>query len=167
MKLLPVENITYKTRLKEDELIRRLKVIVEPEETSGFGTYNYGNRKKYVGEIKGLTFSINRIIYYRNSFLPQIHGSIEKDHEGSVVKVKMNLNVFVFAFLCFCFVAAAIAFIMFLSVASTSSFLKPAPFISFGVLIFLYLMTMGGFKFESRKAKNDLRTIFEAEISEQ
>ncbi|MCD6068554.1 MAG: hypothetical protein K0S33_3380 [Bacteroidetes bacterium] len=33
MKFLPIENLTFKTRLKEDEVVKRLEEIIEPEKT--------------------------------------------------------------------------------------------------------------------------------------
>jgi hypothetical protein len=38
--------------------------------------------------------------------------------------------------------------------------------IPFGMLIFAYVITMGGFKFESNKSKKDLQALLEAEIIE-
>jgi hypothetical protein len=35
------------------------------------------------------------------------------------------------------------------------------------MLIFVYALTMGGFKFESNKSKKDLQTMFEADIMEE
>lgn len=100
MKFLPTENITYKTRLKEDEIIRRLSDCIEPEKTFRFGIFSSGSTKSYEGKINGQTFNIKRIISYRNSFLPRINGVIERDFDGLTIKVKMRLHTFVIVFLC-------------------------------------------------------------------
>jgi hypothetical protein len=39
--------------------------------------------------------------------------------------------------------------------------------IPFKMLIFAYVLTMCGFKYESNKSKKDLQTMFEAEIIEE
>ena len=57
--------------------------------------------------------------------------------------------------------------VVFLTQALNNSDSNPAVFIPFGMLLFVYLLTMGGFKFESNKSKKDLQTIFEAEIIEE
>lgn len=164
MKFLPTENITYKTRLKEDEIIRRLSDFIEPEKTFRFEIFSSGSKKSYEGQINGQTFNIKRIIGYRNSFLPRINGVIERDFDGLTIKVKMRLHIFVIVFLCIWCGGVGLGCIAFLAQALNSSEINPATLIPFGMLIFAYLLTMSGFKFESNKSKRDLQTIFEAEI---
>lgn len=166
MKFLPFENITYKTHLKEDELINRLSEHVESEKRFRFGMFGSGSSKLYEGEISGLTFNLKRIISYRNSFLPRIHGVIEKEMDGSTIKVKMRLSTFVIVFLCFWFGVVGLACIALISEASHLEF-NPAMLIPFGMLGFAYLMTIGGFKYESIKSKKHLQTLFEADIIEE
>lgn len=83
MNLLPYENIRYKSRLKEEEVIRRLAEVVAPE---GGQAWN-----KYRGKIDGNEFNIVRVIDYQNSFLPQISGTIERDYIGTIITVDMRL----------------------------------------------------------------------------
>jgi hypothetical protein len=166
MKFLPTENITYKTRLKEDELIRRLSEFIEPEKTFRFDIFGGGSTKPYEGQISGQTFNINRIINYRNSFLPIINGVIEKDFDGLTIKVKMRLHNFVIVFLYIWYAGVGLGFLAFLKQALSNSEFNPASMIPFGMLIFAYALTMGAFKYESNKSKKDLQTIFEADIIE-
>jgi hypothetical protein len=166
MKFLPTENITYKTRLKEEEVVKRLSDLIEPEKTFRFGIFSSGASKSYEGQINGQTFVIKRIIGYRNSFLPRINGIIERDFDGMTIKVKMRLNIFVIVFLCIWCGGVGLGCIAFLIQAFGSSEFNPATLIPFGMLIFVYLLTMGGFKFESNKSKKDLQNIFEADIIE-
>lgn len=164
MKFLPTENITYKTRLKEDEIIKRLSDFIEPEKTFWFGMFNRSSTKSYEGQIKGQRFNIKRIIKYRNSFLPRINGVIERDFDGLTIKVKMRLHIFVIVFLCIWCGGVGLGCIALLKQALNNSDINLATLIPFGMLMFAYLLTMGGFKFESNKSKRDLQTIFEAEI---
>jgi hypothetical protein len=46
-------------------------------------------------------------------------------------------------------------------IATWFNFLELIPV---GLLLFVYALTMGGFKFESNKSKKDLQELFEAEI---
>ncbi|WP_113638776.1 hypothetical protein [Nubsella zeaxanthinifaciens] len=166
MKFLPAENIIYKTRLKEDELIRRLSDYIEPEKTFRFGVFGSGSTKSYEGQISGQAFNIKRIISYRNSFLPRINGVIERDFDGLTIKVKMRLHIFVIVFLCIWCGGVGLGCLAFLMQAFSKSEFNPATIIPFGMLIFAYALTMGAFKFESNKSKKDLQTIFEAHIIE-
>jgi len=72
MKYLPFENITYRSNLDSEEIIKRVEEIIEPKRTFRITwTFGGGNHKPYEGEIRGTSFHMNRITEYRNSFLPQ------------------------------------------------------------------------------------------------
>jgi hypothetical protein len=167
MKFLPTENITYKTKLKEDEIIKRLSDNIEPKKTFRGGFFGSGSSKLYEGQINNHTFDINRIINYRNSFLPRINGIIEKSNEGTTIKVKMRLHAFVIIFLCIWGGAVGLGCISVLTQAFGGSELDSVTMIPFGMLIFMYILTMGGFKSESSRSKKDLQTIFETEIFDE
>jgi hypothetical protein len=42
--------------------------------------------------VTGFTFDIQRIIGYRNSFLPRIGGTIAADGRGSAISIAMKLH---------------------------------------------------------------------------
>ena len=166
MKFLPKENITYSTRLKEEQIVKRLSDSIEPEKTFRFGIFSRDSSKSYEGQVNGQTFEIKRIIGYRNSFLPRISGIIERDFDGLKIKVKMRLPIFVVIFLCIWCGGVGLGCIASLTQAFRNSEFNPATLIPFGMLLFVYALTMGGFKYESNKSKKDLQTIFEADIIE-
>ena len=167
MKYLPTENITYKSKLNEEEILKRLSEIIEPEKMFRFDFFKSGSSKSYEGQIIGHTFDISRIISDRNSFLPRISGVIERDYNGLTIKVKMRLHLFVLVFLCICTVGVGIGcFAAFLTQVINKSELNPVLLAPFGFLAFMYLLTMFGFKTESRRSKKDLQLLFEADIIE-
>lgn len=166
MKYLPTESITYKTKLKEDEILKRLSELIEPEKTFRFGVFGSRSTKPYEGRITGTTFDIRRIINYRNSFLPKITGVIEKDYDGININVKMKLHTFVIVFLWFFCGGVGIACIAILTKAIRNAEISPAVLAPFVILLFTYGLTMGAFKFESNISKKDLQKVFEADIVE-
>ncbi|WP_313092138.1 hypothetical protein [Chryseobacterium flavum] len=157
MKYLPFERITYLTNLSEQEIITRLSGFVEPRK--------YGFRRSYVKDYEGFVneknFEISRIIQYRNSFLPQISGIIQKNNYGTEIEVTMKLHVFVFIFLLFwCSIAIGI----FIMIGSTEKKMSVEFFMPLLMLLFVYALTMIGFKVESKRSKEYLKKSFEAEI---
>lgn len=166
MNFLPTENITYKSKLKNEDLLSRLAAAIEPEKTFRFPAFSSGSTKPYEGQINGQTFEIKRIIRYRNSFLPRITGTIESHPYGTTIHVKMRLHIFVITFLFFWCGMVGIG-----SIAIAKHYFEGAAFnaialIPFGILLLVYTLTMGAFTFESNRSKKDLQQIFEAGILE-
>lgn len=157
MKYLPFERITYKTNLSEQEVLTRLSGFVEPKKF-GLGK-NY--IKEYEGSVRNNSFEISRVIQYRNSFLPDINGIIQKNNDGTEIQVIMKLNLFVLIFLIFWCSISTCAFIM---ITLTQKKMSVEFFMPLLMLIFVYVLTMVCFKIESKKSKEYLRRSFEAEI---
>lgn len=114
----------------------------------------------------GNTFEINRLIHYRNSFLPVIKGQILSDNRGSKVDIKMRLHVMVYAFAAIWCIGVSIAFVAMLVLSIREGRFNAAVLIPLGMLIFLFLMTTGGFKAESGKARKDMLDIFAGQVEE-
>lgn len=95
MKYLPFERITYRTNLSEQEVLTKLSSFVEPRKF-GLGRNQI---KEYEGYIDNYSFEISRVIKYRNSFLPEISGRLQKNNLGTQIEVTMKLNLFVLFFL--------------------------------------------------------------------
>lgn len=164
MKYLPFENITFKTILKEGEIINRLAGLIEPERIFRSGLFGSGSTKTYEGQIDELTFNIKRIIGYHNSFLPRINGTIQRDFDGTTIEIKMRMSIFVTIFIFIWCSGVGLGCVAVLSHLINYKTFHPATLIPFGMLIFMYALTVGGFKYESSKAKKDLQTLFEAEM---
>lgn len=93
---LPLENVTYTTKLPVDKVLQQLAKQTEPKKIFRWGK---GERTTYEGTVEGNSFSISRIIGYRNSFLPVIKGEVTENAKGTTIKVRMRLQLFVLLFL--------------------------------------------------------------------
>lgn len=167
MDYLPFEKVTYKTALSVDEVRQRLSESVEPKKFFRM-TGVFGNKKHlpYEGTIGKNSFQINRIIHYRNSFLPQITGDIRASGSGSVIDVKMQLHVLVWVFVAIWCTGVGGALIAFVLPSFQGEGFNPAILIPVFMLIFLYAITTLGFKFESSKSKKDLESFFDGKLVE-
>lgn len=167
MKYLPFENITYETKLDSEEILSRINKIIEPKKTFRMrGVFGNNNHKPYEGSINGNSFSIIRIIGYGNSFLPRIKGNIEKGFGKTKVKVnvKMRLHSFVLIFVFIWCGGVGLAFLAFLTASLEKGTFDPTILIPFGMLLFVYGLATGGFKYESIKSKKYLAQLLEAEM---
>lgn len=160
MKYLPFERIIYRTNLSEQEVLTRLSGFVEPKK------YGLGRNpiKDYEGSVNENSFEISRVIRNRNSFLPQINGAVQKNNNGTQIDVAMKLHAFVLLFL---IVWCSFALFFFIGITVRDIGNKEISvefFMPLLMLLFVYALTMVGFKMESKKSKEYLRKSFEAEI---
>ena len=164
MQFLPYESFYIITKLKPDEIQARLEKIVSQDDNSVFSFRNWTSTTRdtvYKGYAVNGAFEVERNIGYRNSFNPEIEGHTQANVGGSRIEIKMRLKIFVIVFL---FVWLGIAGIgslksipELLSAQRTGSDLIP-----FGMFVFGYLLTLGGFKYESIKSKSFLLVYLKA-----
>ncbi|BAP30596.1 uncharacterized protein CHSO_1559 [Chryseobacterium sp. StRB126] len=163
MKYLPFERITYRTDLSQQEIIKSLSDVVEPKK------FSFGRNpiKDYEGSVDTDGFDISRVINYRNSFLPQIYGTIQNNNYGTEIQVTMSLNGFVFLFTIAWCLMATFSFVIVLMKGIRDKEITVEFFIPLIMLLFVYGLTMICFKIESKKSKEYLKKIFEAEITKE
>lgn len=164
MKLLPKENITYKTKLKEVEIINRLYNLINFENELFEDLFENITINKYEGEISGNTFNIKRYKLTRENFLPRISGVITNDFDGTTIQVKMKLNTLITVFLYVWSFIYGIIFVVFTIKSFIDLEIYIWSVISLVMLIFAYASAMIGFKYESIISKKDLALAFDADI---
>ncbi|MFK8057155.1 MAG: hypothetical protein AB8F78_13610 [Saprospiraceae bacterium] len=165
MNLLPLENIIYETQLAPAEIQARLAEVIEPlkyfRKKDGLSNKNL---KAYQGWLSEDSFEVSRLITYRNSFLPQINGTIQKYSGGTKVFLKISLHP---AILIFVLLIFGVLFLMCL-VVLVSLDSKPFEWVMlgpFGMFLFLATIVIGAFNAESQKSKKFFAELFEAEAT--
>jgi hypothetical protein len=164
MKFIPFDSISLRTKLKAEEVQKRLNLNVS---TTGFFESDKDYGKPFKGRIEGNTFVIKRKMISRNSFRPVLSGMIEDTLIETVIHVKMRLTIYAMVFMIVWlgimgFITGAFSFVPFSGHGSVDFF----AFLPWVILVFVYLITMIGFNVERQKAITALKAIFEAEISE-
>jgi hypothetical protein len=163
MKFLPYEKMVFHSNLKEDEVKKKLVNVTEPIKGCRFQLVRFNSTSKYAGEINGSSFQINRIISYRNSFLPQIIGKIEPQISGCTIRVIMRLHLFVLVFLLVWLGIVGLVAVSMIIAAILFDSNNQLFFFPLGMFIFGCLLSILAFKLESSKSKKDLKTLFETE----
>lgn len=166
MNLLPYANMTFRTHLKDREVLDNLYAVTEAEKPFRLGIFNPAETRVYEGQIIDHTFSIRRIIRYRNSFLPRIKGVITPDINGSIISVKMRLHIVIIIFVTFWCLAILMAASVFLMISVRDGKFNPFILIPVTMLLIGYGATVGAFHYESSKSKLDLQQLFEAYVTE-
>jgi hypothetical protein len=117
------------------------------------------------GRISGTSFDVMRTSTGRNSFRPRIRGTIEPRSGGSTIRGTMRLHEVVVVFMGFFFAVATWFFLnLFLHSVSTGRW-DALMFVFPAAVVFLLVMMVLGFTYESRRARDDLAAILEAEPS--
>jgi len=164
MILLPYEIFFIKTNLKADVVEERLRQEATPGSSGFLSLFKNTSDTYFEGFAVNGVFELKRNINYRNSFLPQITGTIEQCPDGSRVHVKMTMWIFVTVFMCIWLGSALIGgFLMVLQAAGQGK-LTAVDFAGFGMFLFGYALMMGAFKFESIKTRTYLLELLEGEI---
>ncbi|KIC64331.1 hypothetical protein [Chryseobacterium taiwanense] len=160
MKYLPFEHLIYTTNLSEQNVIRILSENVGAKRKPF--TSNNGSTKEYEGTITENNFEINRIIKNRNSFLPQITGTIQENTYETQIEVKMKLHRLVSIFMIFW--CTFVIFFLIITLIKSKGIISNDLVFPLCMLLFAYLLTMLGFKMESKRSKKDLEKMFEAKV---
>jgi len=165
MKLLPYEKLVYTSDLAVPEIMHRLQLQTEPLQLIRINLFTKPSGKKFEGKVMKNSFKIQRIINYRNSFLPIINGKVESDILGSTINLVMQLNMFVKVFLIIWLSFAFIGLFSAISFSPQKEVILPALAISLGIILFLYVLTTWAFRYEVKKAKLILEDLLELNLS--
>ncbi len=168
-KYLPLENYVLTTRLSAAEVYNRLSENIQAKQAFQLTGFNRKSSKPYEGIINEHSFTISRVIDYRNSFLPVIQGNISTFLGQTQVQVKMKPMTFVLVFMSFWLGMVGLVCLVMLVVGilQISTLLKngfsPMMLIPFGMLAFGALLTNLAFKAESKKSKEFLARLLDGE----
>lgn len=153
MRLFPVDRVVLYTPLPKSEVLERL----------GYNTGSNGG-KRFRGTIAHDSFAITRVITYRNSFLPQIRGTISETASGTDIALSLRLEKAVRIFMAIWLSVAALALIGILAASLFDGFSALTALIPLAMLGFGIAMINIGFKTESERAVDELREILEARM---
>ena len=155
MRILPYTTLSFDVMGSLDDTVDKMSRSLYPRRSFwllGFGRRNEG----FEGEVSESGFELNRIIYYRNSFLPYAYGRFHQVNRHRIrVSVTFTLHPFVIPFcLVWCGGAGYGLLNAIIEGNSTSIW-------SFsGMLLFLYVLIMVGWNAEIGKLRRFIRGVY-------
>jgi hypothetical protein len=163
MGFLPRRSLTLAIELTPEEALARLAENVEVSRPSLLLRLTGGPKPKpFLGQVDGNTFTLMRIIRYRNSFQPLIRGAIEPRSSGSAVRLTMNINPLTGFVIGLWIVASLVIGVVGLFIHDNAA----GRMIPFYMAVFGYLVCMGPFAIEAYLGKRALLRIFCAGVGE-
>ncbi|MDY6782255.1 MAG: hypothetical protein SW833_06835 [Cyanobacteriota bacterium] len=151
MKLLPHDTFTLETLDLPPVVRDRLAARVEPYKAVRWGFSH--NHAPYQGRISDEGFEIQRIIHYRNSFLPRIRGKFEPLASGTAVRISMGLHPLVTGFLAFWYLTWYSAIV---PLALTGAMPGETALLFVGMPILTGITFWGAFWYEAGRSRRDL-----------
>jgi hypothetical protein len=161
MIFLPYESVTYHTKISPDEVIQRIQSVLDNSSRWFFTSIDHN--RPYCGKVEGHTFTISRIIWYGNPFLPRITGSVKQYATETQINIKFRLHPI--ALLVLGVWIAILAFLNWSNYQEIGSSLDEAKvYFPLILLPLTYIILMLGFKLESRKSDHFLRDQLDAQV---
>ncbi|AFY82768.1 hypothetical protein [Oscillatoria acuminata] len=159
--MFPSQRFTITTYLSPDAVQKRLMEVVEPPLT-GIQFQRKRSDKLYRGQIGEHSFKIARIIYYRNSFLPQIEGRIKAHGRGSQIDIEMKLHTVVIIFMgVWLSIIGQVALLSLFALFQED--FEPAFLMPVGMVIFGLALPWIGFLPQAKGSKQFLMELFQAQ----
>ena len=159
MRFAPYRRFAIETDLPPEVVLRLLAECIE---TRFLWNPFARDKKPYQGRVEGRSFSMSRIIWYRNSFLPLVKGSVGPRGAGALVRVRMRPFLlglgFVAAWMGMC--AFGVALVL------ARHALDPSALLPLGMCAFGYLVLMVGFGPEATKTTEFLRDQLKGRVVE-
>ena len=163
MAFLPFERYNIFTQLSIDEIRERLDLNIEPTKPFTLFPSESNNDAMYEGSVYGNQFSMQRKIGYRNSFNPQIKGTIITEEKSNHIHIVMTMHPAVMIFMGIWLSGALFAAVAaFISELQKEHF-EPATLLVLLFFVFGYCLATGGFKYESNKSKRFLDQLFDVD----
>lgn len=165
MKYLPYEHFYIDTQLKPNEVQKIMEKEISPRSNRflDFGRSTEGTYFK--GYVMNGEFQFEPDISGRNSFNPQIKGSISAYENGSRVIVKMTIHPGVWVFIGFAFFFLTITGLSMVVSEMKKGQIGFPVFAPLLMLAFIYLLTILCYKSESIPAKHKLTGLLKGEIT--
>lgn len=99
MKLIPSDQIDIISPHTKAEVEYRLKENIQPKRGIEIRLTKPKNQKAFEGVLTQNGFQIQRVINGKNSFLPQIKGTIQGGINGTKVQIDLTIHRFVIVFM--------------------------------------------------------------------
>ena len=115
----------------------------------------------FEGRVENGRFKFNRIIQYRNTFLPLIVGEIKDDLSSARIEVTVRLQYLVYLMLAIMFVIGVSGLVMASAGALAASEAVIGGLLFTGITLFFYVVMMAFFNYEANKARALLREALE------
>ena len=156
--IIPYKHISISTGLSQNRAVAVVSKAVSS--TRHWKWRRPKDARPFEGSVFQEGFKISRAIYYRNSFLPMVHGKFILSDRGVIVDVHMILHPFVIVFALLWCGGVGVDLINTIRQAIEMGSATIDMLFPLGMFLFFYLMVSLGFGFEAQRAERLLDELF-------
>ena len=163
MKIFPYDRFQLISSYSKHDAIEHLQRNTAPTQLFRFSKPN----EAYTGSVYENGFKISPTIEYRNSFKPVIVGNFLSHHSGVKISVTQRLHLVVIIFL-ITWIVGVVGIGGLISLVPMDSLSDGPPenqffrIVPLGMLLFVWMLTTGGFWWEARHTKEALMKFLDA-----
>src|SRR5262245_60494454 len=156
--LIPYKRFVIQTDLSCAQAADTLRQFVGPRRIGS--RFWFRDTSDFQGEVLPDRFKIQRVIRYRNSFLPVLHGSFTTNGNETLIDVRMVVNPFVLACVLLLCSGVVIGIAKAVFVFLHDGVPDRRLLFLFFMLLFIYLLIFLGYGSEAEKSESMLKEIF-------
>lgn len=158
MELIPYQRLTITTDLPKDEVVRRFRDRVGPTKRENFVRVD---KNVFSGRLGNDKFELTLIKDYRNSWTPEVTGTITGKDNGTELAVTLKSNIFVIVFTAV-FICIGLTMLIY-EIVDFSGF-DDFDWMTLLFIIFPYGLCWFGFNLDADKSIDGLVKITKGEI---
>ena len=152
MKIFPSDRVELISSLSKEEVEKKLRENIQPKRGIELRLTRPKNQKAFEGTLFGDSFQIQRVIHGRNSFLPQINGTLKEGANGTKILMDLKIHGFVIVFLAFWLGGVGLTLIGAIYAMVTQG-VKPV-FVVVPLVMFAFGVGLAYFGFNTEKEKS-------------
>lgn len=142
--------------LAPETVVNRMTEACAPHQLIRRKFWRTSSTKTFEGAVTGTSFQMQRVIFYKNSFLPRLEGEVLPDSTGTIIRVSARLPLFIHVFMIIWLAGVAFATLFTLPAFFIGGMKHFPLLIPPGMLVFGIGLSVGAFQYENKKAKEEL-----------
>ncbi len=164
MKLIPSDQIDILSPHTKAEVEYRLKENIQPKRGIELRLTKPKNQKAFEGVLTQNGFQIQRVITGKNSFLPQIEGTIQEGMNGTKIQIDLTIHRFVIVFMTIWLVMIGFSLIGTIYGIITQDTNPMFAFVPLIMIAFGIGMVHFGYGSEKKKSVDELKRILDGRL---
>ena len=158
MPVIPYKHISISTSLTVDQAVSLVSSAISPRRT--LSNWSASTNKEFEGLVTEQGFKIQKVIQYRNSFLPVLYGRFVPNEKGTKVDIHLTMDVLIIIFACVWLTGFGAVFLWLASSWMTTGKWDNDTWYVLAGIAFFYVMLFFGFGLYAKTTEEFIINLF-------